>query len=223
MIPSIRRHLPAACTVAVLALAGWGSHPTALSTLDAQTPSVDDALAQRLSLAQHRPQSRRPIDRRRRREGPAARGVLRRRRRRAVEDHRRRQHLGARHRRPDHQLLGRRRRRLGVESRRRLHRHGRVVHPRQHHAGRRRLQVRRRGQDVGKGRLRQRRRHLARSASTPPIPTSSTSRRSGSTTDRARSAACSRAPTAARRGGGRCSAIRARAPSTSRSTRTTRT
>ncbi len=44
MIPSIRRHLPAACTVAVLALAGWGSHPTALSTLDAQTPPLDEAL-----------------------------------------------------------------------------------------------------------------------------------------------------------------------------------
>ncbi len=44
MIPSIRRHLLAACTVAVLALAGWGSHPTALSTLDAQTPPLDEAL-----------------------------------------------------------------------------------------------------------------------------------------------------------------------------------
>ena len=44
MIPSIRRHLSAACTVAVLALAGWGTHPTALSTLDAQTPPLDEAL-----------------------------------------------------------------------------------------------------------------------------------------------------------------------------------
>ena len=43
MIPS-RRHLLAACIVAVLALAGLGSHPTALSTLDAQTPPLDEAL-----------------------------------------------------------------------------------------------------------------------------------------------------------------------------------
>ncbi len=44
MIPNIRRHLLAACTIAVLALAGLGSHPTALSTLDAQTPPLDEAL-----------------------------------------------------------------------------------------------------------------------------------------------------------------------------------
>jgi photosystem II stability/assembly factor-like uncharacterized protein len=44
MIPSIRRHLPAAGTVAVLALAGWGSHPNALPTLDAQATPLDEAL-----------------------------------------------------------------------------------------------------------------------------------------------------------------------------------
>ena len=160
MIPSIRRHLLAACIIAVLALAGLGSHPTAL--IDPRRPDAirGRRAARRVSLAQHRPQPRRPIDCRRGREGPPARGVLRRRRRRAVEDDRCRQHLGAGHRRPDQQLLGRRRRGLRVEPRHRVHRHGRVVHPRQHHARRRRLQVHRRGQDLGEGRLRQRRRHL---------------------------------------------------------------
>ena len=95
-----------------------------------------------------------------RRQGTAARGVLRRDRRRAVEDDRRRRTMGARHRRPDQELLGRRRRRLRIDPGHRLHRHGRVVHPRQHPAGRRRLQIDRRRQDVDARRLLELRRHL---------------------------------------------------------------
>ena len=88
------------------------------------------------------------------------RGLLRRDRRRAVEDHGRRRHVGAGHRRPDHELLGRRGRRVGNESRHRLHRHGRVVHPRQHSAGRRRVQIHRRRQDVEAHRIPRRAEHL---------------------------------------------------------------
>ena len=184
----------------------------------AQSITIDPALLNAYKLAQHRPGSRRPFDRRVRREGPPARGVLRRRRRRALEDHRRRQQLGAGHRRPDHQLLGRRRRGLRIESRRRLHRHGRVVHPRQHHAGRRRLQVDRRRQDLDERRLPRTSTPSRRSASTPPTPTSSSWRASASTAGRATSAACSRAPTAARPGRRCCSATTRPARSTSRST-----
>ena len=54
-----------------------------------------------------------------------------------------------------------------------------------------------------------------RFASIPPIPTSSTSPASASITGRAKSAASSRAPTAARPGSARCSRIHAPAPSTS--------
>ena len=147
-----------AAALAVLTLLSLGDTP--LRAARRAAAGDRSRAAQRLSLAQHRPRSRRPIDRGRRRQGTPARGVLRRRRRRPVEDHRRRQQLGAGHRRPDHQLLGRRGRRLGLESRRRLHRHGRVLHPRQHHAGRRRLQVDRRRQDVGERRLQERRRDL---------------------------------------------------------------
>ena len=68
-----------------------------------------------------------------------------------------------------------------VEPRRRLHRHRRVRHPRQHHPGRRRLQVHRRRQDVDAHRPRRHAGHRARSASTRPIPTSSTSPRSAIT------------------------------------------
>ena len=159
MIVTVRRPILIAFGVLILLSAG---SPSSLPLCSRRADAVRRrGAARRVSLAQHRPQSRRPFDCGRRRQGSPARGVLRRRRRRAVEDHRRRQHLGARHRRSDHELLGRRRRRLGIESRRRLHRHGRIVHPRQHHARRRRLQVDRRGQDVGEDRLRQRRRHLA--------------------------------------------------------------
>ena len=92
---------------------------------------------------------------------------------------------------------------------------GEIVHPRQHHAGRRRLQVDRRRQDVGERRLQERPTRSRRSASTPPTPTSSTSRASACITDRARSAACSRPPTAARPGSARCSRTPRPAPSTS--------
>ena len=132
------------------------------------------------SVAQHRPGSRRPIDRHLRREGPAERRLLRRDRRRAVEDHRQGRDVGAGDRRPDPQLVGRRGRRVGNESRHRLHRHGRVVHPRQHHAGRRRLQVDRRRQDVDARRLPDDASASRRSASIRPTRTSSSSRRSAS-------------------------------------------
>ena len=51
---------------------------------------------ERVQVAQHRPQPRRPIDRRRGRQGPAARRLLRRHGRRPVEDDRRRQRPGRR-------------------------------------------------------------------------------------------------------------------------------
>ena len=61
------------------------------------------------------------------------------------------------------------------------------------------------------------------SASTPPTPRSSTSRRSVTTARRTTSAACSRAPMAARPGARRCSGTTRPAPSIFRSTRATRT
>ena len=88
-------------------------------------------------------------------------------------------------------------------TRRRLHRHGRDGTARQHHAGRRRLQVHRRRQNLEAHGPRRTRRRSRASASIPRIPTSSTSRRWATLTDRTTSAACS-APRTAARPGRRC-------------------
>ena len=123
-----------------------------------------------LQVAQHRPRSRRPLDRDQRREGPpkvayfgATGGGLWK-----TTD-------GGENWAPvtDGQIKSASVGAVAVsetQSRHRLHRHGRVVHPRQHHAGRRRLQIDRRRQDVDARRLRRTPTRSRRSASTRRTP-----------------------------------------------------
>ena len=104
-------------------------------------------------------------------------------------------------------VVGRRGRRLRVEPGRRLRRHGRDRAARQHPPGRRRLQIDRRRQDLDARRPREDAGDRRASASTRPIPTSSTSRRSAIPTAPTRSAASSRSTDGGKTlDEGRCSA-----------------
>ena len=98
------------------------------------------------------------------------------------------------------QAVDRRRHRRAVECGHRLGRHGRRVHVAQFVRGRRRLQVHRRRQDVEEHGAERLAAHRADRRSIRRIPTSSTSPRWGISIRTTPSAACSRRPTAARRG-----------------------
>ena len=210
------------CVLAGVAIAGFLAFQPA--SVGAERRDRRSLALQRHAVAQRRPGARRAIAGGRRQRVAAARVLVRRHRRRRVEDHRWWFQLDADDRRQDQHLVDRLARRLPVESRRRLHRRRRDAAARQHHPGRRRLQDQRRRREVGSphrpprlagdravARASDQLRHRLCGGARPDLQRPSAARH------------LQDQPTAARRGGARCSATRRPAAWISRSIRRTRT